>query len=327
MCKGLPASVTMASIAGIETQSHSGGAFTCAVAATQGQRESYEDAHTVCFKDGSADMWLLDGHLGSRAAVFGAPALSAELGSATKSEQLPSDGRILQSFRSVDNQLRKHLKHQTDETKAGCTVVGLIAAQQKNGLYSAKLINCGDSRGVIVQTVEETEDLSCKRARRAGLRGLEVLASVDHKPSNRTEKARIEAAGGRVCGGKHPRIDGKLAVSRGLGDFQFKGDRRLSADAQKVTCTPDIYEVSDLGPGAWVILACDGLWDVMSTEEAVSFVDARLYCNPSANLEDVAAELVEESLKKKSRDNVTVLIAKLIGVLKEDTCSSAKGGA
>ena len=49
-----------------------------------------------------------------------------------------------------------------------------------------------------------------------------VVETIDHKPSLCFERARIEAAGGTVRGGRTARLDGSLAVSRSLGDFDFK---------------------------------------------------------------------------------------------------------
>jgi serine/threonine protein phosphatase PrpC len=268
-------------------------------------------------------MWLLDGHHGAAAAKFGAPALAKELGPAIKGDQLPSHERISQSFRAVDNQLRKELKAHPDEGKAGSTVVGLLASKQNDGNYTAKLINCGDSRGVVFRgpTTEQAPNDSLHKRKSQGRRPSKektkdkaevIIESIDHKPNEPKEKARIEAAGGRIRGkGKSDtaRIDGHLAVSRGLGDFRYKSDRKLGVDEQKVTCSPDIYEMSDLEPGTLVVLACDGLWDVMSTEDVTSLVSSRVNDESNHDLADIARDLVNTSLKKKSGDNVTVLLA------------------
>jgi len=295
-------------------------AFECAVAETQGHRDSYEDAHVVAFTQQSVDMWLLDGHHGASAARLGAPALSKEIGPAIKGDKLPSRDRISQSFRAVDNQLRQALKDHPDDAKAGSTVVGFLATKQGDGNYSAKLINCGDSRGVVIKSPMESdssEDSPNPRSTRVRQQLPVIIESIDHKPSHPEEKARIEAAGGRVCGDRQARIDGKLAVSRGLGDFKYKSDRKRPAFAQKVTCAPDVYEISDLQPGTLVVLACDGLWDVMRTKDVASFVSSQLHGATYTQLTDVARNLVSESLKRKSHDNITVLLA-LLGPMREN---------
>lgn len=65
-----------------------------------------------------------------------------------------------------------------------------------------------------------------------------------------------------------PRLDGNLAVSRGLGDFEYKQEEGRPVAEQKVSCVPDIYEVVGLKAGSLVILCCDGVWDVMTGDEA-----------------------------------------------------------
>jgi len=135
-----------------------------------------------------------------------------------------------------------------------------------------------------------------------------VANTFDHKPTLPIEKARIEAAGGFVSNAFPPRLDGIVAVSRAIGDFCFKGNDDLAPAEQKMSCIPDIYEVSGLLPGTFIILACDGLWDVMSSEEAACFVRRGLLENARADVGQIAAQLVNISLKKGSYDNISVMI-------------------
>lgn len=278
--------------------------FNCAVAATQGKRDSYEDAHGVSCDGDSASFWVLDGHRGSGAACFGAVALPREFNETTKNGRLPSHVQIQRSFRAVDNQLRKYFKEDHEDKKSGSTVVGTVVSKQDDGTYSIKLVNCGDSRGVIIEG-----SMSDGR----GKPGRILLESVDHKPKNPIELARIKGAGGTVTGDKCPRIDGRLSVSRSIGDFEFKSNRKLSVAEQKIVCLPDVYELSKLRPGTLVMLACDGLWDVVTTKMAASVVKERLKRDPAADVGEIAEAIVDLSLRHGSKDNVTVLIARLGG--------------
>mmetsp|Transcript_19471 Transcript_19471/g.35307 ORF Transcript_19471/g.35307 Transcript_19471/m.35307 type:complete len:345 (+) Transcript_19471:50-1084(+) len=316
----------------IHIERYGSAGIQCAVAETQGARQEHEDVHAVNVDQQSASMWVLDGHHGVAAAQFSGSALADELGGpAIKGEKLPSDERILQGFRTVDNRLRQHFKAHPEDSKSGSTVVGFLAAQQGTGLYDMKLVNCGDSRGVIidgehgfVDDVEAqvrlgaSECIYSKSEARQKWRPNRrkqsfILETMDHKPHNPVERARIEAAGGHVetSKGKPHRIDGNLAVSRGLGDFAFKSNRRLSPAAQKVSCAPDVYNIHGLHPGSFVLLACDGLWDVMSTEDAARMVLSKTLGQDPQDLADIAKDLVAASLAKKTQDNVTVLLAKL----------------
>lgn len=290
-------------------------AFKCAIAEAQGSRPTHEDDHSERCGEEAGDFWVLDGHRGSSAAKFGAVALAEaqELGqSVEKNKKMPSDAAVQQGFRAVDNKLRQHFKQNPkDEIGSGSTVTGALCLRLSDGFYSAKMVNCGDSRGVVVRAPEMEKDQDkdgCGNVSKTAT----ILETKDHKPDDRAEKKRIEEAGGKVIGnakkGVCPRIDGKIAVSRGLGDFDFKADKKRSPAEQKISCVPDVYEASNLPAGTLLLLACDGLWDVMSTEVAASFVRACLRNDPHADLAVIATELVHLSLQSDCDDNVTVLL-------------------
>lgn len=307
--------------------------FKCCVAETQGCRPNHEDAHAMRCGGRSGDFWVLDGHRGNNAAQFGATALSQAVGFPVKKGSLPTDEQIQQGFVNVDNELQGHLaqKGASGKRSEGSTVIGALVVKESTGTYSIKLVNCGDSRGVVVrgpkedegsetevpvklpQHLEKYSDMEAFLAGGASWLPMwpAIVESIDHKPYQSFEKARIEAAGGRVCGGRRARVDGHLSVSRSLGDFDFKDNFQRSVEEQKISCMPDIYDISGVPPGALLILGCDGLWDVMSSEKAASFVRARLQRDPDVDLGDVAAALVRACIRKKSRDNVTVMLAEL----------------
>ena len=91
--------------------------------------------------------------------------------------------------------------------------------------------------------------------------------SEDHKPDNATEKARIEAAGGFV---EENRVNGSLNLSRSLGDFEYKSSSGLPFTQQMVTCDPEVRQVARSSADQFVILACDGIWDCLSSEDCVT---------------------------------------------------------
>lgn len=313
----------------VQAHSHCGSVFRSAVAETHGHRPSYEDAYAITSEEKTVYFWIFDGHRGDCASRFAAELFGSPEFSPTK-DKLPSNRRIRRAFQTVDNRLRDHLC-QGKLGNAGSTAVGALIAHKEDGTFSAKLVNCGDSRCVVVRAPEEEEqnaapiqvklpdslksfceapDVDWSQDASWLPEWPAVVETIDHKPSLCFERARIEAAGGTVRGGRTARLDGSLAVSRSLGDFDFKSVNRPVAE-QKVSCLPDIYEVSGLPEGSVLLLACDGLWDAMSTEEAAQFVRQRLQHNPPMELADIAQELVDFSLDAETRDNVTVLLAQL----------------
>ena len=192
---------------------------------------------------------------------------------------------IKEGFKSIDKKYREKLEDD------GTTAV--VAIIQGGKIYVG---NAGDSRCI-----------SSNKERKA------VPLSVDHKPNLDTEKKRIEAADFEVnketivMHGKRTiiwRIDGKIAVSRGIGDDSFK-DEDLEQEKQAVSPVPDVTEVP-IEDVAFLVLACDGLWDVVENQETVDFVWKGLQNNEDLN--SIAKGLADLALSKSSDDNITVII-------------------
>ena len=118
--------------------------------------------------------------------------------------------------------------------------------------------------------------------------------SNDHKPYDPEEKARIEDAGGTV---QWKRVDGDLAVSRALGDFQYKCRPDLPPEKQKVSCEPDIKIWDRQTSDEVLLLACDGLWDVLSNQEAIDAVRS-IFQTGEKNSVLVAEEMIDLALEK-----------------------------
>lgn len=128
----------------------------------------------------------------------------------------------------------------------GCTAC--VCIMTKDEVICA---NAGDSRAVL-----------CKK-------GMSVELSYDHKPDNAEEKERITKAGGFV---EENRVKGMLNLSRALGDLEYKLDPELSAEDQMITCVPDIKVEKIDKNTEFLIIACDGIWDCLTNQEAVDFV-------------------------------------------------------
>jgi len=93
-----------------------------------------------------------------------------------------------------------------------------------------------------------------------------IEMSEDHKPDLKTEKARIEKAGGFV---EENRVKGVLNLSRSLGDLEYKLDSKLSVADQMITAVPEIRKEKISGDTAFLVLACDGIWDCLTSQESV----------------------------------------------------------
>jgi serine/threonine protein phosphatase PrpC len=179
---------------------------------------------------------------------------------------------LKQAFEDLDASLRVH--QDTDvsgQDTSGCTAN--TAMITPTHIICA---NAGDSRCVL------------------GTNMIATGLSEDHKPYDDNERKRIEAAGGSV---QWKRVDGDLAVSRALGDFQYKTRPDLPATHQKVTFLPDITVHRRTPQDEVLILACDGLWDVMSNNEAIDFI-RKILLTGESSLQNVAEEMVDIALEK-----------------------------
>jgi serine/threonine protein phosphatase PrpC len=133
--------------------------------------------------------------------------------------------------------------------------------------------------------------------------------SEDHKPSDEKERQRIENAGGHV---QWKRVNGDLAVSRAFGDFQYKNSVDLPPQDQKVSCFPDIRIKERLLSDDVLILACDGLWDVMTNEEAIALC-RDIFQSGESSIELVAEEMIDLALIRGSKDNISAIVVQFPG--------------
>lgn len=188
---------------------------------------------------------------------------------------------LIRAFVELDAQLREHqLKTMSNPRPdmSGCTAVCAIVTPK-----FVICANAGDSRCVL------------------GTNGVARPMSFDHKPHSAYERKRIEDAGGTV---QWKRVDGDLAVSRAFGDFQFKARADLGPHQQKVSCVPDV-EVYDRNPAEddLLVLACDGVWDVLSNEAALDTV-RQVLAQGETSPDLIAEELIDTALNLGNNDYV-----------------------
>ncbi|XP_021294274.1 protein phosphatase 2C 16-like [Herrania umbratica] len=179
------------------------------------------------------------------------------------------------------------------ETVGSTAVVALVCSSH------IVVANCGDSRAVLC-------------------RGKEAMAlSIDHKPNRDDEYARIEASGGKVIQWKGHRVFGVLAMSRSIGDRYLK---------PWIIPEPEVMFIPRAREDECLILASDGLWDVISNEEACEVARRRILLWHKKNgvpslVErgkgiDPAAQAAAEylsmlAIQKGSSDNISVIVVDL----------------
>ncbi|CAI0434857.1 unnamed protein product [Linum tenue] len=133
-----------------------------------------------------------------------------------------------------------------------------------------------------------------------GRRGRAIEMSKDHKPNSTSERLRIEKLGGVIYDGY---LNGQLSVSRALGDWHMKGPK---GSACPLSPEPELQETNLSEEDEFLIMGCDGLWDVMSSQCAVTIVRKELMLHNDP--ERCSRELVREALKRNTCDNLTVIV-------------------
>eukprot|EP00249_Psilotum_nudum_P020892 c27886_g1_i3 orf=1221-2294(+) len=135
--------------------------------------------------------------------------------------------------------------------------------------------------------------------------------SQDHKPELENEKERILQAGGFIHSG---RVNGSLNLARAIGDMEFKKNKYLPPQRQIVTAWPDVNTVGLSVDDEFLILACDGIWDVMSSQGVVDFVHEHIH--EAASLSAVCEKLLDHCLAPNTAfgegcDNMTAIVIQL----------------
>jgi protein phosphatase 1G len=172
---------------------------------------------------------------------------------------------------------------------AGCTAVCAL-------VHGDQLIvaNAGDSRCILSRN------------------GRAIAMTNDHKPTDQPEYDRIIKAGGFVADG---RVNGSLNLSRALGDMEYKKAPGVGPEGQAVTAVPEVRGERLQEGDEFLVLACDGIWDVLTNQEAVDFVRVRLQGGKRPR--EIAEEMCDFCLAPdtngcgKGCDNMSVVVVVL----------------
>lgn len=305
-------------------------ALMAGAASWQGNKDVQEDRYLLDLelesREGTkiAGFLVLDGHSGSLCCDHLMERLPGNLQKCLSTKPALSEETLSQAVTEAcvltDDEFLQRARKQ--EVLDGSTLIlGLIYPEDSrtgsNGVRapgSCRILiaNVGDSRAVLCRATAQGGEEARLHAFRL---------SEDHKPIVPTEQKRIEAKGGIVdlqgvwrvftpgpanFAGKHIARWG-LAVSRAFGDVLLKEPERYGCmgvlPGGLITAMPEI-RVFDLEPtqDRFLILACDGVWDVLQDEDAVAV------CSSQAGAQEAALALVRRSFAAASDDNLTALV-------------------
>ena len=272
----------------------------------QGWRNTMEDAKLANIELDSETMLfgVFDGHGGKEVAEFVSRHFCAELLRNRSYQQGNLEQALKENFLRMDELLRtpdgikevirisKDLPDsypvEADSSMmiAGCTAV--VALIRNRVIYVG---NAGDSRCVLSRD------------------GRAVELSQDHKPDLPGEYDRITRAGGMVDDG---RVMGNLNLSRSIGDLEYKKNNSIPQKDQMITAYPEVKIEHMTDRDNFMVLGCDGVWDMLTSQDCVSFIAQRI---KAKSLQTIAEETLDRCLAPDIAssgglgcDNTTIVI-------------------
>jgi serine/threonine protein phosphatase PrpC len=256
----------------------------------QGRRESNEDQHVhILNLDGENKelnsinfLGVFDGHGGKAVSKYLKDNLPQFFVNKFRKDIYSRPDSANKYFLKVYDLLQNKMKedHPRAVQYCGSTACVTIHFKDHNGKNRLWVLNVGDSRAVKYNKFNIAEQLT-----------------LDHKPNVQSERLRIEQLGGKIeFDGSDWRIK-DLSLSRAFGDIEC---------TPFVTHLPQTYIYKISSNDKFMIVACDGLWDVLSNQEAADYVHELM--NDKKFKGNYAKELAEYAYKKGSLDNITTIV-------------------
>jgi len=215
---------------------------------------------------------LCDGHSGDQVAKIAVERLPIIFSCALLETNFEVEKSINESFRKMDEELTEFT-----DTGATCCLVYICVENGNRVVYSG---NVGDSRTILVKQKET------------------IRLSFDHKANEKSEMKRVKQDGGLIIRG---RLYGTLAITRALGDFNFKIDVNGLSNIPYVT--RNIIEESD----KYIICGSDGIWDVINEEKATILINESKIINST----DLCQLFIKKAIEYGSKDNISCIVIKL----------------
>lgn len=260
------------------------------LASRKGLRKHNEDNHNIILGLDSTDinvkkvnfMAIYDGHGGKFVSDF----LSVNLPQFFTAKNVSYPLKI-NYVNDVYDKIQEILcmKYTDEAAECGSTCCVICHYRDDAGREFLNVINTGDSRAVL-----------CRN-------NIAIPLTYDHKPHWPAEENRIRKLGGIVRNESGTFRIGDLSVSRAFGDKNA---------TKYVTHRPDLYKYTRTKGDAFIILACDGLWDVMESQDAVNIVLKNCYdsnmkrIHKNINIAKILTDAAIDDLG--STDNVSCIV-------------------
>jgi protein phosphatase 1L len=292
----------------------------------QGRRKVIEDFHTVHLDKDHQYFGIFDGHSGNLASKYAASELYQQfikrlgnvdenvtkVGYNWKSEV---ENEMIESFKELHNGVLEAIKSYPTGavmSKSGTTATVLYVTR-----HTVIVASVGDSRAVLsVGTGFDSNNNASS-----------IQLTVDHVAADTNERKRIEELGGTISPrGGVLRVNGTLVLSRSIGDahvaqYLSRIPNVVAMTKQEVKHKCGLSSDHRTDPNAmpcFIILASDGLWDVISNQEAIDLVEQviqeydslydRGWEENGGAFQEAAEVLTQEAYVRGSSDNIGVCV-------------------
>lgn len=247
---------------------------------------------------------IYDGHGGNKCSTFLQSELHFYFTNITSKPSM--ENSILRCENDYLSKIAVDQKGSIVDKSGSCAVI-VIITQEKKIIF----INIGDSRAILISSDNQI-----------------IFATEDHKPNSPKELERIVRAGGSIyqnvmsCpmvknGGEVVKngpfrvSPGRLSVSRTLGDIEIKKEK-YGGNKNIIIPNPDITVFEGVGKGKFLVLGCDGIFDVLSNEEIIEVIQEAKEKSGKTHYCDLAADLIiKAAMLKNSFDNVSCIVIEL----------------
>ena len=144
------------------------------------------------------------------------------------------------------------------------------------------LANCGDSLSVMYKN------------------GQAIKLNQEHKTTLKSEYERIIKCGGQII---NNRIEGKLNLTRAIGDLEFKQSPNIKCYDQSVIASPEITKIKNIEGLEFIIMGCDGLWDCVEPQKLCENISGRLKAK-NEKISDIIGDIFDTIISKSNNSKI-----------------------
>jgi len=238
-----------------------------------------EDAHQIIdgFNDDPTQGFfaVYDGHGGKEAAIFCADNLHKIFAEELNKHKDANSNEVIEILKKTYQLTDEKLKTAVP-SHHGCTSVTVLVRGK------------GENRQIFCANVGDARAVLCRD-------GKAIRMTFEHKAADPDEAKRITDGGGFII---HGRVNGQIIITRSLGDHLMK---------EFIIGDPFTYSDSLSEKDTWLIVACDGLWDVMEDQQDCDLVLA----NATLSASEISKKLLIKALQDGTTDNLSIAVIKL----------------